>query len=264
MLFESDVVVSLVTRRSIDHEWTTVERGMAVGIQRLHQRGTIIPVLLETLQTEDEAKTGVNRTPKQLEADYKILNAVGANNHQIAEWINDAISSLTDSPTIFIAHSHSDRELAEALRSLLEQALDLGPKEIRVTSLQGGKLPIGSDISRKLRQDIIAARVVLVLVTPDSVRSEYVLFELGASWVLDKRAYPLLGHGTTDDDLPGPFKGRESIVLAQAASCQRLLNQIQDDAHVRAKKGVGDRVEDAIQNLNKIAGLSKPSGSQVP
>jgi nucleoside 2-deoxyribosyltransferase len=244
-LYECDAVVALLTPGSIMDEWTTLERGMAVGIQLMHQRGTIIPVVLED---------GVE-IPQTLRSDYAPVHGAGMNDEQIAVQIAVAISKRTPTAKIFITHSHADKGLADALRNTLEQALETRPESIRVTSLIGGKLPIGATISEALRRDLEESRVVLGIVTPHSLRSEYVLFELGASWGLQKPTYPLLAGPTTIENLPGPLKEREAINLADAAACHGLIDQLQKDTNIarKAGEGISSRVAEAISRLTRAA-----------
>ena len=82
---------------------------------------------------------------------------------------------------VFVSHSHSDEVLAEALVELLLSALELEPSAVRCTSVPGHQLPFGKTISEALKTDIETSAAILVLLTEDSLRSNWVLFELGAS-----------------------------------------------------------------------------------
>jgi hypothetical protein len=255
-LYDSDVVVALLTRRSVEDPWTTLEWGMAVGIQRFHGRGTIIPVLLER-----EAKL-----VEPLRADYRSIDGVGRSDKQIADEIHEAIHKHVPLPKIFVSHSHSDRELAGALKEVLDRALELQPRDIRATSLAGSGLPVGADVSNRLRQDLEESKVVLGVVTGTSLHSAYVLFELGASWGLQKPTYPLLAKGAGVKDLPGPLKELHAIDLANAPSCQQLIEQLQTDAGLKRREadGVAETVADAITRLNKIAAGTRMSRTSRP
>jgi len=244
-LYECDAVVALLTRRSIGDEWTTLERGMAVGIQLLHRRGTIIPVLLQRQI----------RLPETLRSGYFAVDGADLDDQHIADQIDATISRHAPTPAIFVSHSYVDKELAAALRTVLDEAFTVATTDVRVTSLVGGKLGVGAPVPEALRHGVEEARVVMGILTRDSIQSTYVLFELGASRGLQKPTYPLLAGGITSDDLPGPLREREAIDLAQAPDCYRLIDQLHRDTYLSRKEGEGvrGRIEEAIQSLTRAA-----------
>ena len=94
--------------------------------------------------------------------------------------------------TIFISHSSQDARLAERLVKLLRLAFSLSDAEIRCTSVDGYRLAAGADTNDQLRREVRESRLFLALITPSSVRSSYVLFELGARWGIDRLCFPCL------------------------------------------------------------------------
>jgi hypothetical protein len=54
--------------------------------------------------------------------------------------------------------------------------------QIRCSRVDGYRLPVGVDTQVKLREEVNAAKVVVGLITPSSLNSHYVMFELGARW----------------------------------------------------------------------------------
>jgi hypothetical protein len=106
--------------------------------------------------------------------------------------------------SVFISHSSKDAVLAEALVDLLRSALGLPANEIRCSSVDGYRLPVGVNTENKLREEVNAAKVVIGLVTPSSLASHYVMFELGARWGAGLFLAPLLA-GVTPSDLSGPL-----------------------------------------------------------
>jgi TIR domain len=81
---------------------------------------------------------------------------------------------------VSVSHSSSDRALTEAMSELLSRALLPGAAAIRCTSVDGHRLPAGAQVGETLRADIRDAAVFVALVTPRSLSSPYLLFELGA------------------------------------------------------------------------------------
>jgi hypothetical protein len=64
-----------------------------------------------------------------------------------------------------------------------------------------------------MRQDLADSELVIGVITLDSLRSGYVLHELGAAWGLKKWIVPLLGPGVDFSDVPDPLKERIAISI---------------------------------------------------
>jgi Hypothetical protein (DUF2513)/TIR domain len=96
---------------------------------------------------------------------------------------------------IFVSHSKHDEEFARAVIELLIEALKIPRTHIRCASVVGHQLRGGMSIESKLRQEINASRVFLGLLTPKSLSSAYVMFELGARWGIKRYWYLLRAKG---------------------------------------------------------------------
>ena len=105
---------------------------------------------------------------------------------------------------IFISHSESDFQFAGLLVDVLEKALGLRGDEILCTSVDGHRLPGGQSTDERLRSDTQDAELMIGLITPNSMRSMYVGFELGARWGAEKPLIPLFALGVTRRDWRGP------------------------------------------------------------
>jgi len=103
---------------------------------------------------------------------------------------------------VFISHSAADKELARGLINLLRLAIpSISPTRIRCTSVPGYRLPGGADADDQLRKEMVDARVFIGLITPESLTSTYVLFELGARWGAQLQLTPLLAAGMSTYEL---------------------------------------------------------------
>ena len=126
---------------------------------------------------------------------------------------------------IFISHSSRDAELARALIDLLQAALPITSDEIRCSSVDGYRLPGGVSIDQRLRNEVHDAELVIGLLTPNSLRSAYVSFELGARWGAQKRMIPLLASGITPEVLEGPLGGINALDCGSDGQIHQLVEE---------------------------------------
>lgn len=95
---------------------------------------------------------------------------------------------------VFISYSHTDKETADVITALLD---DLGIEYFRdVKEIEWGDAIVGS-----VRQGLSDAIAVIVIVSPGSLKSQWVAYEIGFATALHKRVLPYLTHPSLD--LPG-------------------------------------------------------------
>ncbi|MGK7899655.1 MAG: hypothetical protein AB4372_40080 [Xenococcus sp. (in: cyanobacteria)] len=131
---------------------------------------------------------------------------------------------------IFISHSHLDEEIADLLIDFLSESIEISKKEIRCTSDPNHGLDFSSSsISDQLKNDLNNAGALIIIATIDSLRSPWILFEVGSFWTTDKLVAPIIGPGLTFADLPGPLKGYRSIRIEDedvSYQLNELINQL--------------------------------------
>ena len=88
-------------------------------------------------------------------------------------------------PTVFLSYASTDRANADRLRELL--ARRLSSRVFTVDNLSPSK-----NWENQLRDELTRATAFVVLLSPDSVRSHWVLRELGAAWGLKKPILPVV------------------------------------------------------------------------
>ncbi|MCX4738118.1 toll/interleukin-1 receptor domain-containing protein [Streptomyces antibioticus] len=139
-------------------------------------------------------------------------------------------------PVVFISHTHTDQSVADAVR---DAVFDLfGRESVTVTYSTsrelGGGVPIGEDWFRWIGDQVRAATVTLVLLTPTSVQKPWVLWEAGAVYGAAltsensalRRVRPL-AFQIGMDDIPSPLRSSHAQVARgdQYEDIALLLNE---------------------------------------
>lgn len=129
-------------------------------------------------------------------------------------------------PLIFVSHSSQDSQTAEAIVRLLRLAFNLAPADIRCTSVDGYRLPAGSDTDAQLRNEVLGAQVLIGILSPQGMSSAYVLFELGARWGAQKPLVPLLAPGIGPEILKGPVSGLNALRSDSEPQLHQLISDL--------------------------------------
>lgn len=127
---------------------------------------------------------------------------------------------------IFISHSSQDADIAKALIALLRSALNLHSKSIRCTSVDGYMFESGTQIGEQIRREVHESKVFIGLITPQSIKSSYVLFELAARWGAGLELFPLLAAGAEARLLPPPLAERHALQCRSIAQVHQLVGAI--------------------------------------
>jgi hypothetical protein len=224
-------------------EWTETARGV---LERSFPTSSSI---LSSFETAQAFGFGADDTEQQLRdiandalsSELAVLrSAVEQLNWEIEEETPTPVVATEralakSNPAIFVSHSSKDADLAEAIVDLLRSALAINAKEIRCSSVDGYKLPGGVNTESKLREEVNAASVVIGLITPNSLASSYVMFELGARWGSGLFLVPLLA-GVRTHELNGPLSLLNALSSGNEPDLHHLL------------EGVGEKLHKPLQN----------------
>ncbi len=137
---------------------------------------------------------------------------------------------------IFISHASEDKKLAGALVELLRSALNLSADKILCTSVDGYRLPVGSDTDEALREAVLACKTLVGIVSPASRRSAYVLNELGARWGTRKPLVPVTAGGVAPGELGGPVGKLNALNLSSRPSVQQLIGDLATEFKIETER----------------------------
>lgn len=136
---------------------------------------------------------------------------------------------------LFISHSSRDSALVDLIVVLLRAALNLPASEIRCTSIDGYRLPIGADTDEQLRREVHAAEAFIGIISPESLKSLYVVFELGARWGAGRPLFPVLSPGTDTKILSGPLSGLNALSAGNRSQLHQLVRDLAQSLDIKAE-----------------------------
>lgn len=221
------------------HNWSGGLRSMPQVLQALAALGAPA-ITLQALQSLSGTVLGAPQVPEQQEH--------SGNGH------GNGNSAPESGILIFISHAHDDEAMVAELVDLIEDVLDIESKEIRCTSVHGYKLPPGAHTSTQLKTELNHCAVVLGIITPSSIQSNWVLFELGAAWAMEK-AWALRGKAVNYGDIPGPLKQSNALKLDDSGDVLNLLQALGEVT--------GRGLDEDLAKINrKVAGYLAAVGAE--
>jgi TIR domain len=91
---------------------------------------------------------------------------------------------------IFISHSSQDEKLARNLMDMLQTQFNLKREDFFLTSDE--ELEVGGNWIEEIRKGVEEAKIILPIITPNFIESQFCLCELGAAWVNQKALVPII------------------------------------------------------------------------
>jgi len=153
---------------------------------------------------------------------------------------------------LFISHSSRDSEFVQELVELLRAALSLPSTQIRCTSIDGYRLPGGANTDKQLRQEVHEADSFIGVISFASIKSLYVVFELGARWGAGRSLIPLIAPGTDTELLGGPLAGINALSSDNRSQIQQLISDLSSELEITPEPPSSyERHIDAIFNLKR-------------
>ena len=135
---------------------------------------------------------------------------------------------------IFISHSSEDKEMAKRIIRLLRASINLQPKDIRCTSVDGYKLPAGTNTDETLKIEVHDSAAFIGIITENSIKSSYVLFELGARWGANLPLVPIVCDKKGMSVLSGPLKNIHCLFYQNRGDIYSMIDSISDTLQINS------------------------------
>jgi hypothetical protein len=126
---------------------------------------------------------------------------------------------------IFISHAAKDEALVEEFVDLLQVGVGVHPDDIFCSSLPGMNIPTGADFITYIKTQVKNPDLVLLMISPEFLKSQFCHHEAGASWALSLPIFPIIVPPLDYADVRGVLAGSQSVKLGDKES----LNDLRDD-----------------------------------
>lgn len=124
---------------------------------------------------------------------------------------------------IFISYIHEEEPVAQAVHQFLES---LVPEAKAFFSSDQWQVYAGEDWFKKICDALVAAKVVVLLLSKESVVRPWVNFEAGAAWLNGKHVIPCCFKGLDKGSLPKPYSSLQAINLNEHLDQHYLLRSV--------------------------------------
>jgi len=116
---------------------------------------------------------------------------------------------------LFVSFVHEDEKVAKAVQGLLQTELNLG-KEVFLSS-DKSLIYAGDFWLEKIKEALLAAEIVILMLSQRSVARPWVNFEAGAAWLADKKLIPVCYGNLSKDALRHPYSAIQALNLQSEA-----------------------------------------------
>lgn len=125
---------------------------------------------------------------------------------------------------LFISHAAKDEALVEEFTDLLQLGIGVQDDDFFCSSLPGMGIPTGQDFVAYIKTRIQNPDLVILVISPAFLASQFCNNEVGATWALDLPVYPILVPPLEFGDVRGVLHGKQVVKLDD----QKGLNDLRD------------------------------------
>lgn len=136
---------------------------------------------------------------------------------------------------VFLSHIHEEKALAILIKEALEDEFS-GFVDVFVSS-DGTSIPAGSNFLRRIEDGLVQCIGAIYLISPTSVKRNWINFELGAVWIRSAislrnsqpeiPALPICHSGIAPSALPAPLNNLNAVSANQASQLEFAFRSLQ-------------------------------------
>lgn len=130
-------------------------------------------------------------------------------------------------PTIFFSHSSRDKKELSKLKDLFVKKTG---KTIDVfLSSDGQSIPLGRNWVHRIEEALGNAKIMIIFVTPNSLRSNWIFFESGFAYSKKIRVVPVGFLGVDLNDIPPPLNLLQGFNINSEEGLNNLIAIVNDE-----------------------------------
>lgn len=114
---------------------------------------------------------------------------------------------------VFISFIHEEERIAQAVQTYLKKHLQHHLPQGVFLSADDWQVFAGEIWLDRIEQELHEARVIILMLSPQSVQRPWINFEGGAAWLAKKAVIPVCFHGLTKGQMPKPYSGIQGLDL---------------------------------------------------
>lgn len=130
------------------------------------------------------------------------------------------------SKSIFISHAVKDKAFVNEFVNYLRLAANLTTDDIFCCSFEEMGIQAGKYFADFIKNELKNSKVVISIITPNYLNSEFSLCELGATWIANIQFYPLIIPPLDYDDQEGVLKGLQTIKIEKKKKLTTMIQEI--------------------------------------
>jgi hypothetical protein len=162
--------------------------------------------------------------------------------------------------SLFLSHIHEEADLAKIIKETIENEFS-GFVEVFVSS-DGSSIPAGTNFLKRVENELINCVGALYLISPESVKRNWINFELGAVWIRNAISIkndnteiptiPICHSGITPKELPMPLLNLNAVNGNSSTELKFVFSSIQ-----KVVRGKGVLKTDFDELADKISRFEK-------
>ncbi len=160
---------------------------------------------------------------------------------------------------VFISHSYRDKNVVDKLYDTIQIGCNMKAEELKCSSVEDAGIETGEDFIIWIDENIKKADLVILLLSSNYYASKFAIAEMGASWALNKKVFPLIIEGENRD--PGIVFMRHQSSKLDSTGLDNLRDAIvavQDNPNSRTARWNIKSREFLENRDNLLEQLEKP------
>lgn len=125
-------------------------------------------------------------------------------------------------PIVFISHSSKDERMVRKLKEVLTKKVG-NTLDIFVSS-DGQSIPLGRNWVHEIEEALKNSKIMFVLLSPNSIRSNWIYFEVGFAYSKDIKVIPIGVLGINLSQIPPPMSLLQGFNINSVESLNNLIS----------------------------------------